>query len=66
MPCKIRERIISLVIFYIFIHRADIFVKNPGLTGDKKEVKNQDKTGSVEDDRGRKIFGLVPYLSLRR
>ncbi len=41
-------------------------MKNPGLTGDKKEVKNQDKTGSVEDDRGRKIFGLVPYLSLRR
>lgn len=42
------------------------FVKNPGLTGDQKEVKNQDKTGSAEDDRERKIFGLVPYLSLRR
>lgn len=62
MPCKIRERI-SLVIFYT---PSGYFVKNPGLTGDKKEVKNQDKTGSVEDDRGRKIFGLVPYLSLRR
>mgnify|MGYP003366053460 FL=1 len=50
----------------IFYTPSGYFVKNPGLTGDKKEVKNQDKTGSVEDDRGRKIFGLVPYLSLRR
>lgn len=53
MPCKIRERI-NQVIFYT--PSGYFFVKNPGLTGDQKEVKNQDKTGSAEDDREKKNF----------